>query len=144
MSKRETYEPLARQYFVESQMPVSSIAKRLPVTEKTLHNWKKEGNWEQQRANFLRSKYSCYGSLYELVSLLVQDSLHQFKTDGTFPEAKTLSFLINAAEKLPKMKNFENLLAEEQIENSKEEDTANKSDSINILEQIDKHLKGLS
>ena len=48
MTKKPEYEPIAAQYFVEMQMTVSQIAKRLDVSEKTIHNWKKAGGWEEK------------------------------------------------------------------------------------------------
>lgn len=141
MSKKETYEPLARQYYVESQMPVSGIAKRLNITEKTIHSWKKAGNWEQQRANFLRSQFSCYGSLYELVKLLSEDVKNKFVSEGELSDPKTLKFLTDMVDRLQKLKDFESTLATEQIENLQErEDTGEKT---NPLKEIDKFLKGM-
>ena len=140
MSKKETYEPLARQYYVESQMPVSGIAKRLNLTEKTIHKWKKDGNWDNERAQFLRAKYSCYGSLYELANLLATKALRQWQTEGTLLDVSTMNFLSKIMDKLPKLKSFENNLAQEHIEQLK--GSENTADNINILEQIDKHLRG--
>lgn len=120
MGKKEQYGMLAQQYYVENNMPVSGIAKRLPVNEKTLHNWKRDGEWEEKRAAFLRSKYSCHSALYELVNLLVTNAIEKYKTEGTLPEAKELYFIKDMAEKLPKMKAFENNLAEEQIQEAAE------------------------
>lgn len=121
MAKKEQYGMLAEQYYVESNMPISGIAKRLQINEKTLHNWKKEGEWDKKRAAFLHSKYSCHAALYELVRLLAENAINQYKNEGTLPEAKELYFIKDMAEKLPKMKNFENNLAEEQIQQMTEE-----------------------
>lgn len=120
MAKKEQYGMLAEQYYVENNMPISGIAKRLNINEKTLHNWKREGEWDKKRTAFLHSKYSCYSALYELVNLLVKNAIDKYKTEGTLPEAKELYFIKDMAEKLPKMKNFENNLAEEQIQEAAE------------------------
>lgn len=141
MTKKDTYEPIARQYYVESQMPVSGIAKRLHITEKTIHSWKKAGNWDQQRANFLRSQFSCYGSLYELVKLLSEDVSNRFQAEGELPDPKTLKFLTDMVDKLPKLKDFESNLANEQIENLKAQDET-KAGATTISE-VDRYLKGL-
>lgn len=135
MSKKEQYGMLAGQYYIESNMPISGIAKRLNINEKTLHNWKKEGEWDKKRAAFLHSKYSCHSALYELVNLLVKNAIEKYRTEGTLPEAKELYFIKDMADKLPKMKNFENNLAEEQIQESTEEKTAS-VDTADIVKKI--------
>lgn len=120
MAKKEQYGMLAEQYYVEHNMPISGIAKRLNINEKTLHSWKREGKWDEKRAKFLHSKYSCHSALYELVNLLVKNAIEKYKTEGVLPEAKELYFIKDMAEKLPKMKSFENNLAEEQIQETAE------------------------
>ena len=143
MGKKETYEPLARQYYVEAQVPISGIAKRLNITEKTLHSWKKEGDWDGQRAKFLHAQFSCYGSLYELVKLLSEDAKNRFLTDGELPDAKTVNFLRDMVKQLPTLKNFENGLALEKIEEVKEQEPQAKTDKTSTITEIDKFLKGL-
>lgn len=144
MGKRETYEPLARQYYVEAQVPISGIAKRLNITEKTLHSWKKEGNWDGQRAKFLHAQFSCYGSLYELVRLLAEDAKDKFVTTGELPDSKTVNFLRDTIKQLPNLKTFENTLALEKIEEVKEQEPQEKADKTNTINEIDKFLKGIS
>ncbi len=143
MVKRDVYEPLARRYYVENQMPVSGIAKRLNITEKTLHNWRKTGNWDEQRTNFLRAQFSCYGSLYELVKLLSEDIKERFLAEGELADPKTLQFLTNMVDRLQKLKDFESTLALEQIDKLKERDKSGKEAVNNPLSEIDKFLKGL-
>lgn len=137
MAKKEQYGLLAEQYYVESNMPISGIAKRLGVNEKTLHNWKREGSWDEKRNKYLHSKYSCYSALYELVNLLAQDAIGKYKTEGILPEAKNLYFIKDMAEKLPKMKDFENNLAEEQIQQNIEDKKTdlNKEDIVKKIFQ---------
>ena len=136
MSKKEQFEHLAQQYYVESNMPISGIAKRLSLTEKTLHSWKKAGEWDKKRAAFLHSRYSCYASLYELVGLITKDAIQQYKTEGTLPEAKQLYFLKDMVEKLPKMKTFENNLASEEIANGKDDKIKDFTDNSMIIKKI--------
>ena len=41
MAKFDDYGILAEKYYVEEQLPVSRIAEKLGLTDKTLHEWKK-------------------------------------------------------------------------------------------------------
>lgn len=115
MAKKERFFHLAEQYYVENNMPIAGIAKRLNITEKTLHGWKKEGEWDNKRASFLRAQYSCNSALYELVGLLAKNMLGTFKTQGTMPSSKEVYALTALIDKLPGMKNFETGLADEAI-----------------------------
>lgn len=115
MAKKAQYEAIAKQYYVEMQMSIATIAKRLNITEKTLRDWKNEGEWEKERINFLNAQYKCYGSLYQLVYTLSNHALEEYKTTGSLPEAKNLSFIAKMADKLPKMKQFENTLLDDAI-----------------------------
>ena len=130
MTKKATLEIAACQYFVECQMSISEIARRLNVSEKTIHNWKKDGDWDKKREFFLKSQYSTNQTLYELVHLVANKALEDFKTEGAYPDQKTLYFLMNMADKLDKLKNYEDKLSGEKISEIKQAS----SDSIEIKE----------
>lgn len=136
MAKKELYGKLAEQYYVENNMPISGIAKKLSITEKTLHEWKREGEWDKKRSTFLHSCYSCYSSLYELVTLMANDAINQYKTEGTLPEAKQLYFLKDMVVKLPKMKSFENNLVEEEIAKNTEDKKSDFNNNAEIVKKI--------
>lgn len=129
MSKKATYEILASQYFIEMQMSIAQIAKRLNISEKTLHTWKKDGDWDKKRCRFLKSQYSTNQSLYELLNLVTKKALDDFKLEGIMPEQKTLYFIMNMSDKLSKLKQFESDIAQEKIEQVKE--TEEKSNDVN-------------
>lgn len=120
MSKKATLEIAACQYFVECQMSIIEIARRLNVSEKTIRNWKKDGDWENKRMLFLKSQYSTNQTLYELVHLIAQKALEDFKTEGAYPDQKTLYFLMNMSDKLDKLKNYEDKLSGEKISEMKQ------------------------
>lgn len=137
MGKFEDYGILAEKYFVEEQLPISRIADKLGLTDKTLHDWKKKGNWEEKRKEFLASQYTCYSALQELVMHLSKDALQKIKS-GEVPEAATLNFISKMSEKLPKIKALDDYIVNEKMsENNEAEDTQTR-----IAELIDKKLCG--
>lgn len=142
MAKKEQYEAIAKQYYVEMQMSVAKIAKRLDISEKTLHGWKKDGKWEEERINFLNAQYKCYGSLYQLVYTLSNHALETYKTTGELPEAKNLSFIAKMADKLPKMKQFENTLLDDAIKQVTEVEQKEEKDE-NLDMKIAKKVSSL-
>lgn len=135
MAKKEQFFHLAEQYYIESNMPIAGIAKKLNLTEKTLHAWKKEGDWENKRNAFLKSQFSCYSSLYNLVGLLAEKALTNFKETGTMPTSKEVYALTAMIDKLPSMKNFENGLANEAIAETSEP-KAKTFDNADIVKKI--------
>lgn len=114
MGKFEQYAPLAQQYYVEQQKTIAAISKELNITEKTLHSWKKNNDWEQKKADFLKSKYNCFSALYELTNMIANDALNAYKIEGTAPDKATINFLAKAIDRLPKMKNIEAVEVSEQ------------------------------
>jgi len=124
MTKKDSYLILASQLFIERQMSISTISKRLNISEKTLFNWKKQENWDLKRMRFLKSQYSCNQNLYELLNLVTKKALDDFYQDGTMPDQKTLYFIMNMASKLKDLKAFEDNQTQEKIDEIQKEDIA--------------------
>ncbi len=116
MTKKPEYEPIAAQYFIEMQMSVVQIAKRLNVSEKTIHNWKKAGEWEEKRKRYIKTQYSTNQTLYELLGSISKNALDEFRMNGTVPDQKTCYFIMAMTDKIAKLKQFEQQAANEKIE----------------------------
>lgn len=143
MGKFEDYGILAEQYFVEEQLPISAIAKKLHLTDKTLHEWKKNGNWENKRKDYLTSQCSCNKALYELVRLLTDKAVTDIRQNGTYPDSAALNFIGKMADKLPKIKNFEENEVNELITKLSEKETSKNEDmKLKIAESINAKLMG--
>ncbi len=139
MTKKATYEVLAAQYFVERQMSVAEIAKRLNISEKTIHTWKKDGNWEEKRTKFLKAQYSTNQTLYELLGLMATKAVDDYKSEGIIPDQKTLYFIMNMSDKLYKLKKYEEESVLEKIEEttaSAEQTADKKAVSDEILQKV--------
>ena len=141
MGKFEDYGILAEKYFVEDQLPISAIARKLNLTDKTLHDWKKKGNWEDKRRDYLTSQCSCNKTLYELVRLLTDKAVAEIRTEGTYPDPAALNFIGKMADKLPKIKTFEENVVNELMNC---EETSEKSEDMKfkIAKSIDEKLMG--
>ena len=142
MGKFEDYGLLAEKYYVEEQLPISSIAKKLNLTDKTLHEWKKKGEWDNKRKDFFFFFFTCSAALQELVLHLVKDANAKIKA-GEIPEAATLNFIGKMAEKLPKLKAFDEMVINEKMTETanNEENSGDKETQIAVL--INKKLMGL-
>lgn len=144
MAKSPEILILATQYYVECQMSVAQIAKRLNVSEKTLHTWKKENDWQGKRNRFLKSMYSTNQSLYELLHLVSQKAIDDYKTDGTMPDQKTLYFIMGMTDKLPKLKMYEKQEIQEKVEelNAVNKEKELKINTDDMLEKFFKTITG--
>lgn len=143
MSKKEEYETIAAQYFIEMQMTAGQIAKRLNLSEKTVHNWKKAGEWETKRKRYLKSQYSTNQTLYELLHMVAKKALEDFKNEEIMPDQKTCYFIMSLTDKLAKLKQFETQTSEEKIaelsenaESSKDKESLKKDVLENIFKSI--------
>lgn len=125
--KKQSYEILAAQYFIENQMSIAEIARRLSISEKTLHNWKNDGQWVEKRNRFLKSQYSTNHSLYEFLNLILEKALDDFKNEGIMPDQKTTYFIMNMAGKLPQLKQYESSMIKEKSEELNEQQPVNDS-----------------
>jgi uncharacterized protein YjcR len=139
MAKKPEYEALAKRYYIESQMPISGIAKRLNITEKTLHDWKKEGNWDAERSSFISGMYQCNSSMYNLVRMLTEDAIRQFQETGQAPDASTLNFIAKMSDKLGKMKAFEGEIT---MEHMAKVNRGESQDKDNIVDKINRLILG--
>lgn len=143
MGKFEDFGILAEKYYVEDQLPISTIAKKLNLTDKTLHDWKKKGNWEDKKRDYLASQCSCNKNLYELVRLLTDKAVSDIRADGVYPDPAALNFISKMADKLPKIKTFEENVVNE-LMNANTSETEDKSEDIKlkIAKSIDEKLMG--
>lgn len=142
MGKKEQYFCLAEKMYVEEQKPVSAIAKALNITNKTLGEWKKDGNWDEKRRKFLGSQYACYSGLYELLNKVTAKAIEEFHETGEIPERSTMNFISKMIDKLPKLKNFEVREITDKLESALEEETVSRDVNADILLSVDKFLRG--
>lgn len=140
MAKSPEILILATQYYVECQMSITQIAKRLNISEKTLHTWKKENEWQGKRNRFLKSMYSTNQSLYELLHLVSQKAIDDYKADGTMPDQKTLYFIMGMTDRLPKLKMYEKQENKEKVEELNISDTVNNVKTEDVLTNIFKAM----
>lgn len=113
MGKKHTYYAIAERMYVEEKIPVSGIAKRLETTEKTLHEWKNEGDWKRKRLQFLKIQNSCNVELHKLIMNLTQ-KVNEDIANGITPEAGTLYTIKSLASTLPKIKSYEDTVIQEE------------------------------
>lgn len=63
----------AERLFVYELMTVEEVSRRLNLNRKTLIKWKEEGDWDNKRRIYLKSKQSFHEELYEFARKLMKD-----------------------------------------------------------------------
>jgi len=64
--KDDATKEQAREMYVVHQITVREISKRLAIAERTIYNWKKEGDWEKARADLTSAEKALDAELFEL------------------------------------------------------------------------------
>jgi uncharacterized protein YjcR len=133
MAKKQAYFAQAEKLFVENGIPMSGISKTLDISEKTLREWKKEGDWDRKRLQFLKNQNSCNTELYELLRKLTQ-KVNEDIDNGAMPEAGILYTIKALAGSLPKIKVYEDQNIQEQLE--QKEEKASTEDIVSKVNDI--------
>ena len=63
----------AERLFVYELMTVEEVSRRLNLNRKTIIKWKEEGDWDNKRRIYLKSKQSFHEELYEFARKLMKD-----------------------------------------------------------------------
>lgn len=130
--KKEIYFDQAKTLFVEHLKTIGEIAEELPISTKTIINWKNEGNWDQSRAEFLQKRQSLHSDLYEFARELLKGIREDMK-NGKKVESQRLYALTNILGLLKQSKKYEEERGLSEEERPKE---VNNEEIIQELESI--------
>lgn len=123
MGKKQAYYATAEKLYIEDRIPLSGISSRLGITEKTLRDWKKEGDWEKKKIQLLKIQNSCNVELHKLVMNLTQ-KVNDDIASGVAPDAGTLYTIKSLASTLPKLKSYEDSILQEESKSKEESSSA--------------------
>ena len=129
MSKKQAFFAIAEKMYTEEHLPISGIAQRLDITEKTLRGWRDEGSWETKKVQILKCQQTCHAEMYKLVEKLVAKMTTDLD-DGKMPDGSTFYFVRGMIDKLPKLKAYEEASGEKEETKVSTEDLVNKVNEI--------------
>lgn len=66
MSK-EQYRPIAKRLYVEENLSYREIAAQMPVSEKQIGRWSRDGQWRKERTEFAKKKSSAVCNLMGVI-----------------------------------------------------------------------------
>lgn len=111
MSKKTLYFEEAGRLYIVDQLSLAEISKRIPVSERTLRNWKEEGDWENKRREHISQKRSFHEELYDFTRELLTKVKEDIKS-GQDPNSGQLYVLIKLLNQLTKVKDYEDKTVE--------------------------------
>lgn len=76
---RKTCLTDAQRLFVEEQKTITEIVNILGLSRKTVTRWKKDGNWEQKKVEFIKNKTSLNSKLYMLANVATDELIRNME-----------------------------------------------------------------
>lgn len=113
MSKKERYFDEAEILYVQGQHTVNEIASKLVLAEKTVRVWKAQGEWDEKRKEFLKSKSSVHSDLYEVIKSVISSVKDDLAAKQKI-EASRMYFVTKALPLIIKIKDYEELVNKKQ------------------------------
>lgn len=109
MGKQNIYNADAERYFVVEQMTIEDIALRIHVSKKTLFKWKKDGNWEAKKEQYLKSKQMFHEELYNFSRFLMNSIMNDMK-EGENVDSSRLYTFTKILPQILKVKEYEDIV----------------------------------
>jgi hypothetical protein len=66
------YGTEAERLYVQENYTISEIVAKLRLSEKTIRNWKEDGDWENKKKRFMVSKQSFHEELFDFTRTLMK------------------------------------------------------------------------
>jgi hypothetical protein len=106
MAKKAQYYQIAEQLFVYDHLSVADIAEQLPVSDRTIGDWRRDGNWDARRDQTVALQTSTTEKLHKLVDKLIDNTVSSIE-DGTGPSQSQLYLIGKLTPALIRMQKFE-------------------------------------
>lgn len=106
MAKKQLYFGEAERLYVVEHCTLAEIASRLRLAEKTIRNWKDEGDWDVKRRQLVQSKESLHEELYEFCRALLK-SIKKDLEEGKKVDPGRMYAFVNIVSKIGIIKNYE-------------------------------------
>ena len=86
--KKQTLAKDAFKLYSEKFMSLEDIARQLHLNERTLRRWKKSDDWENKRAEYLRTKTTLHSDLYDFTRSLINSIERDMENNGKVEPAR--------------------------------------------------------
>lgn len=135
-NKQYLFVEAERQYIYKF-MTIEEISSRLNVSTKTLTKWKEQGDWNNKRKEFLKSKQSFHEEMYVFARKLMNDIMADIDNGEKIDPGRMYAFC-RIIPMFVKVKNYEDIV------HKPEEKGKQKGLSAELIEQIEREVLGIN
>lgn len=115
MAKKHLYYDQAEQLYVIEQLTLREVAERLPVSERTLGDWNREGAWDEKRRQHIESRRMFHEELYSLGRKLIK-AVNDDLDAGREVSHRRLNSIARIVPLLVKAKEYEEIIKDHKDE----------------------------
>lgn len=137
MAKKQLLFADAERLYIIDHCTLGEIASRLRIHEKTVANWKEEGDWENKRKKYLNSRQAFHEELYEFTRKLMRSIENDLDVGNKIDSGRMFAFN-GLVGRLKNVKEYEDVVSK------KEKDTESEKNGINeeVLRLIEREVFG--
>lgn len=96
----------AERLYVYEQETFTNIAGQLGISDRAVRYWAEEGQWQDKRINYRRSRQAFHEELYEFTRLLMRKIKEKIEA-GEEPSQSSMYAFVNLLPKIVKVKDYE-------------------------------------
>jgi hypothetical protein len=139
--KSQAVRDLAEKMYVQEGRTYAEIGTILDVTEKTVWSWGRPdgGNWDEKRANLLKSKLASYEEQYKMLTSVCRQ-INDALTANAVPHQTLVTLYDKLTAGIKKTKDFEDGMRNAEIEAGKQ---GNKTITPETIKNIEENIFGL-
>jgi len=132
-NKKAHYFSEAERLFVIESLTNEAIGERLHISSKTISDWRKEGDWDKKRIEYLRQKQSFHEELYDFSRVLLKKVKDDIEA-GKDPSSGQLYTLTRLLVSMGKVKEYEDETVSKAQKSATSEDK--KQEILDSIEDI--------
>lgn len=106
MAKKAQYYQAGEQLYVYEHLGLADIAKRIPVSERTLGDWSREHDWDEKRQRHMQQQTTTTEKLHKVVDKMAEKIIEKLDQDEE-PSQSQLNLLGRLSPILVRMQKFE-------------------------------------
>lgn len=114
MAKKDK-EPLAEEMFVRQLLRVSDIAQRLGLSERTVRTWKRAGDWDTKRREYLYEGTRISDRMQDIAQR-VADRIYEMLDEGIVPPRHMFAYLLQVGYGMERARAYEDTMPAAQAE----------------------------
>lgn len=138
--KKQLLSETAEKLYIEKFMTLESIASQLNVNERTLRRWKANDNWDEKRAEYLKSNTTFHEDLYNFG----RDLLKSIKMDMDNGEKVESARMYAVTKIISMLKNVKNYEDKRTHEKPMPETTKQEGLSEEVIREIEEKILGIT